>query len=575
MTQNEKNTEQFPEDEFDEESMAASQEFMRMYEESLKAIQSGHIVEGEIVDIERDNVLIDIGYKSEGLVPKSEFTDSGGNLTVSVGDRVEVFLVRKEEDGYPVLSREEAEKDKRLDHLKTLYENGDTVEGAIMSRIKGGFIVDIGLKAFLPGSQLDDKPVKNPEAWLNQTYKFKIVQFNKADRNVVLSRRALIEEQRREMAKQTLARIKVGDTVEGEVKNITDYGLFVDIGGINGLVHISNISWGPVRHPSEKYSVGDRFNVKILDIDAENKKISLGIKQLFPDPWENIEEKYPAGTKVAGRVISLKNYGAFVSVEEGVVGLISTSDLSWTQKIRHPNQLLKIDDTVECMVLNIDIAKRQMALGLKQLAPNPWDTIDGTYPVGSVIEGRVKQVTDFGIFVGITDEIDGLVHVSDMPSHQKNPTEHFRKGQTVQAKITEIDRENQRVKLSIRELAPDPWQKLPYSYPPGTRVQGTVANITEFGIFMEIEAGVQGLVHVSEIPAAKGENPLESFATGQQVEARIIEVLPAEKKIRLTMKPEKQTHRPGPAEKAETADTSDFGSLLKEKIREQKDEGDE
>ncbi|MGM0453421.1 MAG: 30S ribosomal protein S1 [Thermodesulfobacteriota bacterium] len=573
MTQNGKNTENIPEDELDEESLAASREFMQMYEDSLKAIQSGHIVEGEIVDIERDNVLIDIGYKSEGLVSKSEFTDLSGNLTVSIGDRVEVFLIRKEEDGYPVLSREEAEKDKRLDQLKAVFENEDTVEGTIISRIKGGFIVDIGLKAFLPGSQLDDKPVKNPEAWLNQTYEFKIVQFNKADRNVVLSRRALIEAQRREMAQQTMARLEVGDTVEGEVKNITDYGLFVDIGGINGLVHISNISWGPVRHPSEKHSVGDRLHVKVLDIDAENKKISLGIKQLFPDPWENIEAKYPVGTTVSGRVISLKNYGAFVSIEEGIVGLIGTSDLSWTQKIRHPNQMLQIDDTVECMVLNINASKRQMALGLKQLAPNPWEKIAETYPVGSIIEGNVKQVTDFGIFVGITDEIDGLVHVSDLPANQKNPADHYQKGQSVQAKITEIDRENQRVKLSIRQLAPDPWQQLPHTYPPGTDIAGKVANITDFGIFVDIGDGIQGLVHVSEIPAAKGEDVLEQFTAGQEVEARIIEVLPAEKKIRLTMKPEKET--PRPAEKTQSGTASDFGSLLKEKMKGQQDETDE
>jgi len=553
--------------EFEDEEFA-SQDFMAMYEESLKAIRSGHIVEGEIVDIERDNVLIDIGYKSEGLVSKKEFMDERGNLTVKIGDRVEVFLIRKEEDGYPVLSREEAERDKLLDKLKEIYEAEGTVTGRILSRIKGGFTVDVGLKAFLPASQLDDKPVKDPEAWIGNEYDFRIVQFNKAERNVVISRRVLIEEERRQMSEKTLARIAEGDVVDGTVKNITDYGLFVDIGGINGLVHISNISWGPVRHPSEIYGVEDSVKVKILDIDAESRKISLGIKQLFPDPWENIEDKYPAGEKAGGRVISLKNYGAFVALEEGVVGLIGVSDLSWTQKIRHPNQILKIGDEIECLVLNIDKAKRQMTLGLKQLEHNPWDSLHEEYPVGTVIEGKVKQVTDFGIFIGITEDIDGLVHVSDMPPSQKNPSEHFQKGQTVQAKIMEIDRENERVKLGIKQLAPDPWLMIPQKYPPGTTVHGKVANITEFGVFVEIEKGFQGLVHVSEVPAEGGENPLDRFQSGQEIDARVIEVIPQEKRIRLTMKSDT------PIKPLEIPSDTGFGQLLKEKLKEQKGEED-
>ncbi|MGM0402496.1 MAG: 30S ribosomal protein S1 [Thermodesulfobacteriota bacterium] len=568
MTENSNNDSTDKAPDSGEQEPTSAEDFMAMYEESLKAIKSGHVIEGEIVDIEKDNVLIDIGYKSEGLVSKKEFLDADGRLNVHIGDRVEVYLIRKEEDGYPVLSREEAIRDKRFDTLKEAYENDRTVEGTIVSRIKGGYVVDIGLNAFLPASQLDDKPVKNPEEWLNQSFVFKIVQFNKQERNVVLSRRVLIEEERKRLSEKTLSTVKEGDIVEGTVKNITDYGLFVDIGGINGLVHISNISWGPVRHPSEFYAINDTVQVKILDIDAENKKISLGIKQLTPDPWENVAEKYPVGATVTGRVLSLKNYGAFVSLEEGIVGLIGLSDLSWTQKIRHPNQVLKIDDEIECQVLSIDADKRQMSLGLKQLEANPWDTLHEHYPEGSVIEGVVKQVTDFGIFIGITEEIDGLAHVSDLPQGQKKIDAHYRKGQPVQAKILEIDRKNERVKLGIKQLAPDPWTILPEKYPPGTTVSGKIANIAEFGIFVEIEQQIQGLVHISEIPHETGENPLERFAIGDSVEACVLEIKADQKKVRLSMKADA-------LEKAREPDQSEestgFGSLLKEKMAQQKE----
>lgn len=570
MTVNNQNNEHdFTDPDLDETQPETNEDFMAMYEDSLKAIRSGNVIEGEIVDIEKDGVLIDIGYKSEGLVSKKEFLDSDGNLTVRVGDRVEVFLVRKEEDGYPVLSREEAVRDKLFDKLKDIYENDGTIEGKIISRIKGGYMVDIGLNAFLPASQLDDKPVKDPDAWLNKPFEFKIVQFNKAERNIVLSRRVLIEQERKELAEKTLATVQEGDIVDGVVKNITDYGLFVDIGGINGLVHISNISWGPVRHPSEFFGVDDPVKVKILDIDTQNKKISLGIKQLTPDPWAAAPEKYPVEEKVAGTVISLKNYGAFVSVEEGIVGLISVADLSWTQKVRHPNQVLKIGDEIECLVLSINPEKRQMSLGYKQLFPNPWDTLSDNYPEGTVIEGTIRQITDFGIFVGITEEIDGLVHVSDLPQGHKKIEEHYQKGQTVQAKILEIDRKNERVKLGIRQLAPDPWTVLPEKFPPGTLITGKIANIAEFGIFVEIEQGIQGLVHISEIPAESGDNPLESFNTGDMVETRVLEVRPEQKKIRLTMKPEEPDAPPREASPGD--EETGFGSLLKEKMEQQKD----
>ena len=569
MGVNDKNNSMLNESDFDGSEQESSEDFMAMYEDSLKAVRSGNVIEGEIVDIEKDDVLIDIGYKSEGLVSKKEFLDSEGKLNVRIGDRVEVFLVRKEEDGYPVLSREEAVKDKLLDKLKTEYENERPVEGKIISRIKGGYVVDIDMHAFLPASQLDDKPVKDPDSWLDKTFEFKIVQFNKHERNVVLSRRALIEEERRRLSEKTLSTVKEGDVVDGMVKNITDYGLFVDIGGINGLVHISNISWGSVRHPSEFYKVDDEVKVKVLTIDAANKKISLGIKQLTPDPWENVEEKYQLGSRVTGRVISLKNYGAFIAVEEGVVGLIGVSDLSWTQKIRHPNQVLKIGEETECQVLSIDKDKRQMSLGLKQLEANPWDTIHENYPEGTIIEGVIKQVTDFGVFVGISEEIDGLVHVSDLPQGQKKVEQYYKKGQTIKAKILEIDRENERVKLGVKQLAPDPWTSIPENYPPGTAVSGKIVNITDFGIFLEIEKGLQGLVHVSEIPHENDNPPLEKFRIGDHVEGRILEVNADEKKIRLTMR--LQAHEMKQQDK-EAEDSTGFGDLLKETIKQQKED---
>ncbi len=554
--------------EFDEQEEETFEDFTALYEESLKAIKAGHVIEGEIVDIEKDAVLIDIGYKSEGLVSKKEFLDENGNLNVAVGDRVEVFLVRKEEDGYPVLSREEAIRDNLFDKLKDMYERGDTIEGKIISRVKGGYVVDIGLSAFLPASQLDDKPVKDPESWLNHSFEFKIVQFDKHERNVVLSRRVLIEEARKRLSEETLSNIAEGDIVDGTVRNITDYGLFVDIGGINGLVHISNISWGPVRHPSEFYAIDDNVKVKILDIDADNKKISLGIKQLTADPWESIEDRYQPGQTVSGQVISLKNYGAFVSIEEGIVGLIGISDLSWTQKIRHPNQILKVGDEIECQVLSMDKDKRQISLGLKQLEANPWDTLHEHYPEGSIIEGTIKQITDFGLFIGITEHIDGLVHVSDLPPGQKKPEDHYQKGQSIQAKILEIDRRNERVKLGVKQLSPDPWTLLPEKYPPGTVISGKIANIADFGIFVEIESGIQGLVHISEIPHETEENPLERFKPGDPVDARILEIKADQKKIRMTMKPESDEK---PKKEDPPEEATGFGSLLKEKIDQQDD----
>lgn len=463
-------------------------EMMAMYEESFRPVESGQVVEGEVVGLERDKVLLDIGYKYEGEVGAREFADADGRVHLQVGDRVEVYFAGKDEDGYPILSREEVRTEKLLEQLGGIYEAEGTVKGRIISRVKGGFFVDIGIRAFLPASQLDIKPAKNPDEWIGTDHEFKILQFDKSERNVVISRRVLVEAQRRKDQEEAIQRLRIGDVVAGTITNITDYGLFVDLGGITGLVHVSNLSWTPVRqHPSKLYETGESITVKVLDVDAEGRKVSLGVKQL---------------------------------------------------------------------------------------SPNPWDTLEQNYPIGTVIEGRIKKVTDFGLFVGIVEGINGLVHASDISWTQPvKPAEHYRKGQTVQAKILGIDRANQRVNLGIKQLTPDPWQELPQKYAPGTQVSGKVVNIAEFGLFVEIEEGIQGLVHLSELPHGQGENPLESFQTGQDVEARVIEVLPSDRKIRLTLRDEKKSHAGREGKKStqtgtESAET-DLGRLLKQRFEDQ------
>lgn len=476
-----------------EEGDVGMADMMAMYEESFKPVEAGQIVEGEVVGLERDKVVLDIGYKYEGEVSSKEFADIDGKVDLNLGDRVEVFFVGKDEDGHPILSREEVRTEKLLEELGQTYEAGGTVTGRIVARIKGGFFVDIGLRAFLPASQLDIKPAKDPDGWIGTEHDFKILQFDKSERNVVLSRRVLVEAQRRKDQEEALERLKTGEIVEGTVTNITDYGLFVDLDGITGLVHVSNISWTPVRqHPSKIYEVEETISVKILEIDAEGRKVSLGIKQL---------------------------------------------------------------------------------------TPNPWDTLEQHYPKGTVIEGKIKKVTDFGIFVGIVEGINGLVHASDISWTQTvKPSEHYRKGETVQAKILDVDRQGQRVNLGIKQLAGNPWEELPGKYPTGTRVSGKIVNIADFGLFVEIEEGIQGLVHLSELPLSQGESPMEDFQTGQDIEARVIEVLPAERKIRLTLREEKPAKGRSSQKSSQTDSESaqgDLGRLLQEKFDDQRNEDTE
>jgi small subunit ribosomal protein S1 len=550
-----------------------TENFMELYEESLKSIQEGEVVKGEIVQINKEFVLIDIGYKSEGQIRIQEFIDAEGNLTAEVGEKVDVLLERREnEEGNIILSKEKAAKIKIWDRIKDVYESSNgTIKGKIVSRVKGGLSVDIGLPAFLPGSQVDLRPIRDMDSLIGTEHEFKIVKYNKRRGNIVLSRRAILESERMAQRETTLKILEEGAVLEGTVKNITDYGLFIDLGGIDGLVHITDMSWGRVGHPSELYQVGSKLTVKVLSFDRAKERVSLGIKQLTSDPWSEAEKKYPIGTIIKGRVVSLTDYGAFVEVEQGVEGLIHVSEMSWTRKIRHPSQMLNIGDIVESMVLNIDVAKKRISLGMKQVEPNPWDVIEEKYPVGTTIEGKIKNLTDFGIFIGIDEGIDGLVHISDISWTRriKHPSELYKKGQEVRAVVLSIDKENERFSLGIKQLTLDPWDEIPEKYRPGTRVTGTVTNVTDFGLFLELEEGIEGLVHISEIAKDKHGKPLSRFQVDDVIQAKVINVSRDEKKIGLSIRKleestEKETYKDYLNNNKEAK--SNLGELLREEM---------
>lgn len=553
----------------EDDGSSGEDSFMELYEKSLKSIQEGELVTGEIVMIGKEYVLVDVGYKSEGQIRINEFIDADGNMTAKVGDKIDVLLEKREDDdGRIILSKEKAAKIKIWDEIKNIYEEDRTVEGEIVARLKGGMAVDIGLQAFLPGSQIDLKPVRNFDSLIGTKHEFKILKYNKRRANIVLSRRALLEKDRKVKRDQTMHDIREGAVLTGTVKNITDYGFFIDLGGIDGLLHITDISWGRVGHPSELYQVGDEITVKILKYDEEKERVSLGLKQLNPDPWINANTDYPINTKVKGKVVSLADYGAFVEIKEGIEGLIHVSEMSWTRKIRHPSQILKVGDEVEAVVLNIDTENKRISLGLKQVEPNPWKVIGEKYPIGTTIEGRIKNITDFGIFIGIDEGIDGLVHISDISwtKRIKHPSEVYKKGEEVQAVVLNIDEENERFSLGIKQLAVDPWDEIPERYKPGTRVTGTVTNITDFGVFVELEEGIEGLIHVSELTKDKSGNALSRFKVDDVIQAKVINIAKDDKKIALSIRKleeaeEKDMYRSYLNNGKEA--TSNLGELLK------------
>jgi small subunit ribosomal protein S1 len=510
-----------------------------LYEETFKNLEEGTITEGRVVAVTKDKVIVDIGYKSEGMIPNDQFSTEE-RQNIKVGDRLQVYIEECEDaDGNLVLSKEKADKMKIWEELEKLFNDGKSIDGKIVARIKGGMMVDIGVKAFLPGSQIDLHPVRDLDGLIGRTFPLKIIKINHRRGNVVVSRRVLLEETRDSKRKTTLSTLKEGQLIQGVVKNITDYGAFIDLGGIDGLLHITDMSWGRVSHPSEMFNIGDKVEVSVLKYDRETGRISLGLKQKSADPWTGVATKYAIGTRVRGRVVSLTDYGAFIELEPGVEGLVHVSVMSWTHEVRHPSRVVSIGDQVEAAVLNVDPASRKISLGMKQTAPNPWDMVEGKYAIGTHIEGKVKSLTDFGAFVGLEEGIDGLIHISDMSwtKHIKHPSELFKKGQKVEAVVLRIDKEKERLSLGYKQLKSDPWDdEIPSRYAVGDVAVGKVSKVADFGIFVELDGGVEGLIHISEAgldPQAKLE---EKFKLQDEVTAKIIKVDREERKIALSLR---------------------------------------
>jgi small subunit ribosomal protein S1 len=556
----------------DNRSRQDMESFMDMYEESFKRFAEGEVVTGRIISVDKDHVLVDIGYKSEGQIRINEFKDERGNISVNVGDVVEVMVEAwDEEEEVVFLSKEKAAKVKIWDEIKKAHDDNGTVEGIILNRVKGGFSVDIGVPAFLPGSQADLRPIRNLDEMVGQTFTFKILKYNRKRSNIVLSRRAILEEERDAVRSATMEAISEGKVLDGIVKNITEYGVFVDLGGVDGLLHITDISWGRVKHPSELFSVSDQITVKVLSIDEEKERVSLGMKQLTEDPWTHATEKYPVNVRVKGKVVSLTDYGAFVELEEGIEGLIHVSEMSWTRKVRHPSKVVSVGDEVEAIVLDIRPESRRISLGMKQAVPNPWDVISQKYPVGTVIEGKIKNITDFGLFIGIDEGIDGLVHISDISwtKRIKHPGEIYKKGDVVQAVVLDIEKGNERFSLGIKQTQADPWQTVAERYEVGKEITGTVTNITDFGIFVELEEGIEGLVHVSEISKEKIKNPSEKYQVGDVITAKVMNINSDERRIGLSVKRLETDEDPtafneyGDSAKGPSA----FGEMLHERMK--------
>jgi small subunit ribosomal protein S1 len=551
---------------------------MDMYEESFKRFAEGEVVTGRVISIDKDHVLVDIGYKSEGQVRIQEFLDQSGNVTAKVGDTIEVMVEWwDDEDERVLLSKDKAANIKVWEAVKKSYDEEGTVKGTITNRVKGGFSVDIGVPGFLPGSQADLRPIRNLDDMVGKEFDFKILKYNRKRSNIVLSRRAILEKELEDKRAATLATIHEDKVVEGIVKNITEYGVFVDLGGVDGLLHITDISWGRVKHPSELFSIGDPITVKILNLDLENERVSLGMKQLNEDPWTTASEKYAVGSRVTGKVVSLTDYGAFIELEEGIEGLIHVSEMSWTRKIRHPSKVVSVGEEVEAVVLDIKPESRRISMGMKQVVPNPWDVISEKYPIGTTIEGKIKNITDFGLFIGIDEGIDGLVHISDISWTRriKHPSELYKKGDVVQAIVLDIEKENERFSLGIKQLQDDPWASVAQRYEVGKEITGTVTNLTDFGIFVELEEGIEGLVHVSEISKEKIKTPTEKFKIGDVISARVMNINSDERRIGLSIKrleiEDEQNLLSEYVNNVGQA-TSTFGEILRENLQEKLNE---
>ena len=528
-------------DQFDQEMELNFEAELEQYlNDDFGDVEEGSIVQGEVVKIDGDHILVDVNFKSEGQIPTAEFKDHEGCLTVKMGDKIDVYVIKKNEgEGSILLSREKAKRMQLFDKLEGVLDSNEIITGTITKRIKGGYHVDVdGVEAFLPGSHVDLRPVPDMDALVGQDFEFRVLKVNRRRSNVIVSRRVLLEEERDSMRQTLLQNIEEGQTIEGKVKNITDYGVFVDLGGLDGLLHITDMAWKRIRHPKEMVQIGDDLELMVLNFDKENQKVSLGLKQLVPDPWTNIAAKFPEDTRLTGKVTNLVDYGAFVELEPGVEGLVHISEMSWTRKLRHPSQMVRVGDAVDVIVLGVDQEKKRISLGMKQVAPNPWDVVGEKYPDGTVLEGTIKNITEFGMFVGIEDGIDGLIHVSDISWTKKvrHPSEMYKVGDVVQAKVLTVDKGSEKFTLGVKQLTEDPWSLVPQRYPVGSTISGTVTNITDFGLFIEVEEGIEGLVHVSEVSRKKIKKPSELFQEGQVIQARVIHVSADERRLGLSIK---------------------------------------
>ena len=559
---------QTPQDNSDEEMSFA--ELFEM-EENNTVVNVGDVAIGTIIGTADDYVLVDVGDKAESYIAKSEFQLDEG-IEFNVGDTFEVFVERRKDEGGLLLSRDKAIAIKVWEDIAKIQEADGTIEGKVENRVKGGMSVNIGVPAFLPYSQIDLRPVKDLDALIGESFDFKILKFNRKRNNVVISRRAILEEARAKLREKMRSVLEEGQIIKGAITNITDYGLFIDMGGMDGLCHITDLSWGRVSHPAKLYKVGQELEVKVLKYDKEHDRVSLGVKQLKADPWATVAERFPVAEKTMGKVVSITDYGVFVELEEGVEGLIHVSEMTWSKKPRHPSKMVTVGDELEIMVLNIEPETKRISLGMKQLLPNPWDLVTDNYPVGSVIEGKVKNITDFGIFIGIEEGIDGLIHVSDLSWTEriKHPSEKYAKGETIQAVVLKIDKEHERFSLGIKQLEPDPWQAAYNNFPSGTIIEGKITNVTDFGVFVQLEEGIEGLVHVSEISKDKVKTPVGMYEVGDTLKAIVINVSAKDRKIGLSIKTLEEDGEEGAAEnyakkkeEAAAAAPSTFGDLLK------------
>ncbi len=533
-----------------------------------KSFAEGEVFQGSVISITPDYVMVDIGYKQEGLISIKEFQNFDGTLKIKAGDKIEVYLEKLESHmGNLILSKDKAEILKAWDRISEACEKGLPIQGTVVAKVKGGLSVDIGVKAFLPGSQIDLRPTRYLDKYIGKSMEFKVIKFNKKRGNIVLSRRAILQEERGKLRSEILEQIEEGMIVKGVVKNITDYGAFIDLGGIDGLLHITDMSWGRVKHPNTLLKLGDEIEVKILKFDSEKERVSLGLKQVQPNPWEAAKDKYVVGNKVTGEIVSVKDYGVFVELDDGIEGLIHISEMSWTGKIKNPGKQFVVGEKIEAQVLEVDVENKRISLGVKQLMENPWDALIAKYAVGKKVTGKIKSIVDFGLFVDLGEEVDALVHISDISWTRKNVNlnEEFKNGQDITALVLSVDKENQKFCLGIKQLEEDPWKKIEERLPVGTVVESEVVRVTDFGAFVELETGLEGLIHISEMSEERVERPSDVLKKGDRPKAMVISVDKESKKIALSMKAAVHAEERGSAGsyKAEESRTTTMAEKLK------------